>query len=178
MNVVERDGVPRVPADAETAVNLVEAPFQATNTRQHPGPTTCQRQLTGELAALLPSPNGIYALRVAGQFRSARARSFLGWDPPYPDALILAGDGQVFFDLRDVAGRIVALHLPATADTFCSLGAGCAQNGFHFHFLTDDHRAGGHLLECDVESAIVEITVLRELRLHMPGGAIETLYGQ
>ena len=29
--------------------------------------------------------------------------------------------------------------------------------GYHLHFLTDDQAAGGHLLECSIKNAAVEI---------------------
>ena len=29
--------------------------------------------------------------------------------------------------------------------------------GYYLHFLTDEHAASGHLLECSIKNAIVEI---------------------
>jgi acetolactate decarboxylase len=172
--VVEASGVPRLPLDDETAVYAVVAPFVTSVERELTSPSDCAALISTVLPALLPDPAGIYALRISGRFPRALARSFVGFSPPYPSATVLAGDGQVLFELADVEGSIVAMYLPAAADTFCSLGSGCAQAGFHLHFLTTDRSAGGHLLECSLTRATVEIAALRELRLHL-GDAVETL---
>jgi acetolactate decarboxylase len=79
------------------------------------------------------------------------------------------------FDLRNVDGAIIAYSLPQVADTFCALGGACAQPGFHLHYLNDDLKAGGHLLDCTLESGTLEVTTLRELRLYDPVGGYESL---
>ena len=40
--------------------------------------------------------------------------------------------------------------------------------GYHFHFLTDDKKGGGHLLECQMVSGILEIDYSYGLNLVLP----------
>ena len=40
--------------------------------------------------------------------------------------------------------------------------------GYHFHFITQDRSAGGHLLECQVESATVGIDLTSRLLMLLP----------
>lgn len=174
---VTSDGVPRPVADDELGLYTVITHFEAEQRSELEGPVTCDELTRTVLPALLPDPDAMYALRIDGHFSQAQPRSFRGWDPPYPSALVLITTGEVRFDLADVSGSIIAYYFPPGASSFCSLGANCAQEGFHLHFITDDGRAGGHLLSCVAESGDVSISPIHELNLRMLDGAIETFTG-
>jgi acetolactate decarboxylase len=171
-HVVERDGVPRVPDDAEQVVYAAVTRFEADAMRELDQPQSCE-ELQSTLLAEFPSQQGAYAIRVRGRFSDAQTRSFQGWSAPYPSAAVL-GTGQVTFELGATDGAIVGLYLPAGAAQFCSEPP-CVQEGFHFHFLTADRSAGGHLLRCSVEAATVEIDFLRELQIRKPDGSFDSL---
>lgn len=40
--------------------------------------------------------------------------------------------------------------------------------GYHLHFITADRRAGGHLLNCCLGEAKVEISQMAEVKLQLP----------
>ena len=40
--------------------------------------------------------------------------------------------------------------------------------GYHLHLITDDRTAGGHLLDCIIDNAVVEIDQINEYRLILP----------
>ncbi|HAU37960.1 MAG TPA: acetolactate decarboxylase, partial [Phycisphaerales bacterium] len=40
--------------------------------------------------------------------------------------------------------------------------------GWHLHFLSADHAAGGHLLRCRAEQADVHIMEIRRVELQLP----------
>jgi acetolactate decarboxylase len=46
--------------------------------------------------------------------------------------------------------------------------AGLNIPGYHFHFLTEDKKAGGHLFECVMEKALVEIDHISTFCLALP----------
>jgi acetolactate decarboxylase len=173
--IVEADGIPRVPSDDELAVYAIVTPFVADITRQI-GPATCTELVGSVLPALLPNAQGMYALTLTGNLSWALGRSFLGWEPPNPNAAVLAAEGQVIFDQTNVNGAIIAYYMPQAVDGFCRLGAFCAQTGFHTHYISGDRQQGGHLLDCAFDGGTLEITTLRELRLHTPDGSVESFF--
>ena len=46
--------------------------------------------------------------------------------------------------------------------------AGVNVAGYHLHFITADRRAGGHLLNCCLGEAKVEISQMAEVKLQLP----------
>ena len=82
---------------------------------------------------------------------------------PYPPLAEVAKH-QAVFEFHDVDGTIVGFYYPKY------LG-GINVAGYHFHFLTWDRRAGGHLLDCRIKQAKVELERLNEVRLRLPESA-------
>jgi len=39
--------------------------------------------------------------------------------------------------------------------------------GYHLHFVADDKSLGGHLLELEIDSAVVEVDLIRGYRLQL-----------
>ena len=120
------------------------------------------RQLQAHLDGVLSDPNQIYALKLTGRFRWLKARSVPRQAPPYPP-LALAAGRQVIFEFTDLEGTIVGFRLPTYLQ-------GVNLPGYHCHVLTADRRRGGHLLDCRVEQARVEIALLGNLYLRLPAG--------
>ena len=40
--------------------------------------------------------------------------------------------------------------------------------GYHLHLITDGHTAGGHLLDCTIQNATVEIDQINSYNLVLP----------
>jgi acetolactate decarboxylase len=108
----------------------------------------------------LPSQKGIYAIRLKGNFLEIKVRSVPKQKTPYPP-LAEVLKTQPTFDLAQVKGQLIGFWFPSSA-------AGINAEGFHFHFLSADHKAGGHLLGCSLASATVDIDDIHELRLRLP----------
>jgi acetolactate decarboxylase len=79
---------------------------------------------------------------------------------PYP-TLTDAVKNQTVFNLNKVSATLVGFYFPANMD-------GVDFPGYHLHLLTDDRNAGGHLLECNVEEATVEIDQTNNYHLLIP----------
>ena len=118
------------------------------------------RQLEAFLKKLLPSPNLAYALRIEGVFSYVKARSVPRQQPPYPP-LPAAAKGQSIFEFHHVKGVLVGFWTPEYL-------AGVNVTGCHLHFITADRKAGGHLLDCRIESAKVMIGNLENFYLELP----------
>ena len=94
--------------------------------------------------------NRFYMVRVEGTFRTMNVRSELPQEEPYePLAKVLETD-QTFFDYQDIKGTVVGLYCP---DYMSSLNAA----GWHFHFISEDKSAGGHVLDLSADTAEIRM---------------------
>jgi acetolactate decarboxylase len=117
-------------------------------------------QLTADINLTLPNYNAIYAIKVHGFFDFAKTRSVPIQTKPYP-TLTDAVKNQTVFTLNGVYGTLVGFYFPASMD-------GVDFAGYHLHLLTDDRSAGGHLLDCIMENATVEIDQINNYHLLIP----------
>jgi len=112
------------------------------------------------LDALLPTENIFYAIKVDGVFDYVKARSVPKQDKPYPP-LAEAIKDQSVFEFNDVGGTIVGFRCPEYVD-------GTNVPGYHFHFITEDRQAGGHLLECRLQNVTVQIDYTSRFYMVLP----------
>jgi acetolactate decarboxylase len=119
-------------------------------------------QLKQELDKLLPTKNIFYAIKIQGAFKYIKARSVPGQKRPYPP-LSEIFKVQGIFEFRDVRGTLVGFRCP-------SYVKGINVPGYHFHFISEDKRQGGHLLECHLENALVGIDYIPGFYLALPEG--------
>jgi acetolactate decarboxylase len=117
-------------------------------------------QLTAWLDTVLPTQNFFYAIKVHGHFTDLTARSVPKQFPPFPP-LATAVAQQSVFPLHDIDGTLVGFRSPA-------FEKGINQAGYHFHFISDDERSGGHALDFLAAHATVEIEILREHSTFFP----------
>ena len=89
--------------------------------------------------SLRTSGNIFYAVRLDGRFSRVRTRAV---SPPAESTrLVDAAKAQSEFSFTDVSGTLVGLWSPGFSSAF-------SVAGYHFHFLSEDRKGGGHLLEC------------------------------
>lgn len=109
------------------------------------------------LAALLDTIStkldgeGYYAIRVDGDFQYAKTRSVHAQSVPYPPLTAVVADQEVF-EFENIQGTMVGYFLPEEV-------AGENAVGYHFHFLTADRQAGGHLLDGIIQRGTVSIDI-------------------
>lgn len=116
--------------------------------------------LMRQLDALLPTPNYFYALKIEGTFPALKVRSVPAQQKPYP-GLAAAASRQAVFLLQEISGTIVGFRTPGFAK-------GINLPGYHFHFISDDRKVGGHLLDCRFDTALLSLDEVRELHLALP----------
>jgi acetolactate decarboxylase len=117
-------------------------------------------QLAFDINSTLPNYNAIYAIKVHGFFSFAETRSVPIQTKPYP-TLWDAVKNQTVFNLNDASATAVGFFFPDSMN-------GVDYVGYHLHLLTDNYSAGGHLLECTIESATIEIDQINNYRLLIP----------
>ena len=97
----------------------------------------------------MPSEDAIYVIKVSGVYDYAQTRSVPKQTEPYPP-LTEAIKNQSIFTLNNVSATAVGFWFPSSMD-------GVDFAGYHLHLITDDRTAGGHLLDCIIRNATVEI---------------------
>jgi acetolactate decarboxylase len=155
---IPSSGVPREADPTQTAPYATITYFQADKTLTVSGLnyTGLKAYLDGQLTA----KDAIYAIKVNGNFDSAQTRSPEKQTQPYPninDAL----KTQHFFSLTSVSATAVGFYFPSSMD-------GVDYAGYHLHLITSDHTAGGHLLDCTIQNATVEVETINNYNLVLP----------
>ncbi len=112
------------------------------------------------LEGVLNDEPGCCAIRVDGHFDRVRTRSVPRQHKPYPP-LIEVVESQPTFELRDVRGTLVGFRFPHYAQ-------GINVAGYHFHFITDDRSAGGHVLDCRLTGGELSVDHESDLQLELP----------
>ena len=107
-----------------------------------------------------PDQNGMFAVKVYGIFSSIKTRAPRRQSIPYPPPSE-AVKTQVEFTNANIRGTLVGFRLPAYLGT-------ANATGYHFHFVSDDHQIGGHVLDVAVSWATVEVQHLDRLQINVP----------
>lgn len=123
-------------------------------------------QLEKEIERHLVNRNIFYAIRVDGVFDVLKVRSVPSQTKPYPK-LADAVKHQSVFNLKDIKGTLIGFWCPEF------IGA-LNVPGFHLHFLSDDRKSGGHVLDCRLREGKVSLDLTAGLTVQMP----EKGYGQ
>ncbi len=118
--------------------------------------------LCSHLDALAPDAATLYAVRVDAFFEHVRTRSVPRQRKPYPPLSEVVRN-QPTFDLHDVRGSLVGFRFPIKTQ-------GLNVAGYHFHFITEDRNAGGHVLGCCLSSGEIRIDHEVDLGLELPAG--------
>jgi acetolactate decarboxylase len=104
----------------------------------------------------------LYAVRVDGSFDFVRTRSVPRQCKPYPP-LVEVVENQPTFDFSGVRGSLIGFRFPDYVQ-------GLNVSGYHFHFITEDRSAGGHLLECRISEGTLSVDHETGLSLELPDG--------
>lgn len=103
------------------------------------------KQMEKFLDDVLPTPNIFYAIKIEGTFSQMKTRSVPVQKKPYPP-LAEVTKNQPVFELGDVKGTLVGFRCPAYI-------TGINVPGYHLHFLTQDEKGGGHVLDFKLKKA-------------------------
>jgi acetolactate decarboxylase len=117
------------------------------------------RELEARCDATRRSGNIFYAIRLDGRFRRVRTRAV---NPPQPGTRLAdAAKAQSEFNFTEVDGSLIGLWSPGFSSAF-------SVAGYHFHFLSDDRRHGGHVLDVEADRLQLKIEPLTAFHLALP----------
>jgi len=117
-------------------------------------------ELKEYLDTLLPTENIPYAVKINGKFSYIKTRSVPRQTKPYPPLLDVIKE-QPIFEFNEIEGVLVGFRLPSYME-------GANAPGYHFHFITKDRDAGGHVLECELQDVNIEIDYTDEWHTVLP----------
>jgi acetolactate decarboxylase len=118
-------------------------------------------ELSTTLSGRLPSKNLIYAVRLHGTFPVMKVRSVPRQSPPYLP-LTAAVANQTIFTYTDARGTVVGFTMP-------QFFSGLNVAGYHLHFISDDHKTGGHILDMAVpEGMAAELDITPGFEMSLP----------
>lgn len=120
-----------------------------------------EKALLAQLGEKLKNKNGMYAIKITGNFDHVRTRAFPPVkSEPFP-VITTIFDTQKFFDFSDTEGTLIGYHLPEYLN-------GINSKGYHFHFLSSDKSQGGHVLDFTGKDLKIEIAELKSFELEIP----------
>lgn len=90
--------------------------------------------------------NSFYMVKLPAEFSSILFRSEYGSQEPYPTLVEALKGKQTEFTEKNIKGTLVGLYCPSYMGELNSVG-------WHFHFISDDKKKGGHILELSIKEA-------------------------
>lgn len=116
--------------------------------------------LSAKLDPSLPSVNLIYAIQIRGNFEYIKTRSVPRQEKPYPN-LTEVVKTQPTYEFKNVRGTLVGFRFPPYMK-------GLNVPGYHIHFLTEDHKGGGHVLDWKIDDVDIMVDEISGFRMDLP----------
>jgi len=120
-------------------------------------------ELQNQINQLLPNKNIFYAFRIDGKFSYVKTRSVPKQSKPYPP-LVEVTKNQPTFEFNNVQGTLVGFWCPEYVN-------GINVPAYHLHFITNDRKYGGHLLECRIEQGKLLIDASTNFEMVLPANS-------
>ena len=117
-------------------------------------------RLQKEIERRLVNRHIFYAIRLDGAFDALKVRSVPKQTKPYPK-LAEVVKHQSVFELKDIKGTLIGFWCPAFAQAL-------NVPGFHLHFLAEDRKSGGHVLDCRLKEGKVSLDLTAGFTLQLP----------
>ena len=119
-----------------------------------------KRDVQGLIDKLVDSPNLFCAFRIDGRFEHVETRTVPRQTKPYRP-MLQAIERQPTYRFEETVGTMVGFRCPAYVQ-------GINVAGFHVHYITDDRRGGGHVLDYRVLEGKLEVAKISKLRIDLP----------
>ena len=108
-----------------------------------------------------PSHNFFYAFKIHGEFDSLKLGSLQRQERPYLQGLDSLLPKRPTFNHTNIPGTMVGFYSP---DFIGDINVA----GFHLHFLSDDKKVGGHVMEFTGKNFKVDMDKLTSYRFVLP----------
>jgi acetolactate decarboxylase len=153
------DGSVNLVPDSQTVPFAAVTQFPVSSSRKV-GAASDLEALKKALDVFRPGNNLFYAFRLDGVFDYVKFRSVPAQVKPYPKLVDVAAR-QPVFERRSIRGTLVGFWCPEYAKTL-------NLPGYHLHFISEDRKSAGHLLNCAWQGGEVKMGTLNEFHLILP----------
>ncbi|MEM9227397.1 MAG: acetolactate decarboxylase [Verrucomicrobiota bacterium] len=106
---------------------------------------------------MFKSKNVFYAFRFDGTFTHVKARAPRKQKPPYP-LIKEVMDDEAVFHFRNIKGTMIGFWCP----TYLT---GLTVPGWHMHFISEDKKQGGHVLDYSIGD--IKVAAMQMLRFQI-----------
>ncbi|MFZ6657478.1 acetolactate decarboxylase [Undibacterium sp. TJN19] len=121
---------------------------------------TSLKELEEMLDQRLENKNLFYAIRVEAEFTQLTTRAISPQDKPYKP-LAEVTKTQTLFNFSNTRGVLVAFRSPGFSKGF-------NVPGYHWHYLANDHKAGGHVLALSLSQGVIKIGAVSDIEIKLP----------
>ncbi|NDV28400.1 acetolactate decarboxylase [Desulfovibrio sp. JC010] len=118
------------------------------------------KELNNKISSALDSENLFYVIRIDGKFQTMKTRSVPAQTKPYVP-LVDVVKKQSIFRFKNIEGSLVGIKSPAYVK-------GVGVPGYHWHFITRDRTAGGHVLDCVFTDLAAKVGSYNDFFLQLP----------
>ncbi|SHF84388.1 acetolactate decarboxylase [Chryseobacterium sp. OV279] len=108
--------------------------------------------LLKKLPELLPSRNRFYAIKIEATFSSLTLGGAIKVDEKDTTGIATFMKTRPLYKKQNIRGIIIGFYNPGYA-------GGLDLSPFHFHFISDDKKAGGHMIEGNFSDAKITIQI-------------------
>ena len=122
--------------------------------------TLTDEALQAKIDELAPNQNLFLAVRADGDFAHMKVRIIPRQEKPYPP-LTEAAKVQPVYEYTNVTGTVVGFRCPAFVK-------GINVPSYHLHFISNDRKIGGHVLDFTVDSAELSLDSCNRFNLILP----------
>jgi acetolactate decarboxylase len=109
----------------------------------------------------LPSKNLFYGFKIHGDFNSIKCGGLHKQEPPYTDGLDVLIPNRPIFEAENISGTMVGFFCPEFIGNI-NVAA------YHLHFISDDKKFGGHVMEFQSSSLKVSMDEMLEYQFVLP----------
>src|SRR5213075_681405 len=117
------------------------------------------KKLYALLDSLSPNKNLNVGYKIKVKCQTIKTRFVSKQIKPYP-LMIDAVKKQSVFEMQAISGTLVGFRFPEYMK-------GLNVPGYHFHFLSDDKKTGGHVLDLSGSDFEIEIDSMDDFELHI-----------
>lgn len=160
---MEGDGSIQLVKDAETTPFAEVCYFNPTSKDINIPVMKSFKDFTNFILPQLTAQNSPYAIKIKGTFPYLKLRAVLKQDK-MGVPLVSAAKNQKVFVFRNVKGYLVGYWFPQYL-------SGIAVAGFHFHFISDDYKHGGHVLDLELDSGTMDTMRIDNINMYLPNTA-------
>ena len=150
-----------VPPDRSTPFAVV-TPFDVDGEFPCP-PVASLTELEERLNKTLAGRNAFVAIKIRAKVDSITLRSVKRQEPPYRP-LDEVAKSQSMWTHRNLSGTLLGVRSPSWVGNL-------TVPGYHWHFLSDDHKIGGHILDVRPVEGRVQYDLTRDWDVRLPASA-------